>query len=43
MWNYEQAADLSRTHTRIAPGFYTLMADWALDKRGGNYGKALRK
>jgi hypothetical protein len=43
MWNYEQAADLSRKHTGIAPGFYTLMADWALDKRGGNYGKALRK
>ncbi|MES2074828.1 MAG: alpha/beta hydrolase [Pseudomonadota bacterium] len=43
MWNYEQAADLSRKHTRVTPGFYDLMADWAKGKLGGTYGKAYRK
>lgn len=43
MWNYEQAADFSRKHTRITPGFYDLMADWAKGKLGGKYGKAYRR
>lgn len=43
MWNYQQAADFSRKHTRIAPGFYDLMADWAKGKPDGKYGKAERR
>lgn len=43
MWNYVQAADLSRKHTRIAAGFYDLMADWARGGVEGRYGKAERR
>jgi pimeloyl-ACP methyl ester carboxylesterase len=43
MWNYEQAADFSRKHTRVAPGFYDLMADWAKGNLDGKYGKAERR
>lgn len=43
MWNYTQAADLSRKRTRIAPGFYDLLADWARGGVEGNYGRAYRR
>jgi pimeloyl-ACP methyl ester carboxylesterase len=43
MWNYDQAADLSRKHTRITAGFYDLMADWAKGTVGEKYGNAYRK
>ena len=40
MWNYEQAPDFSRKHTRITPGFYDLMADWAKGAMNGKYGNS---
>ncbi|WP_394779139.1 alpha/beta hydrolase family protein [Undibacterium sp.] len=43
MWNYMQAADFSRRHTRITPGFYDLMADWAKGKLDGKYGQAYNR
>lgn len=43
MWNYAEAADGSRRHTRLAPGFYDLMADWAKGTLDQQYGKAYRK
>jgi pimeloyl-ACP methyl ester carboxylesterase len=43
MRNYEQAADLSRKYTRITPGFYDLMADWAKGKIVEPYGRAYRR
>jgi len=43
MWNYVQAPDGTRKHTRIAPGFYDLMADWAKGRLAGPYGSATRK
>jgi pimeloyl-ACP methyl ester carboxylesterase len=42
MWQFEQAPDFSRRHTRIAPGFYDLMADWAKGKLAGAYGQSAR-
>lgn len=35
MWNYDQARDGTRKNTRIAAGFYDLMADWAKGKAYG--------
>jgi pimeloyl-ACP methyl ester carboxylesterase len=43
MWNYEQEADFSRKHTRVTPGFYDLMTDWAKGNLDGKYGKADRR
>jgi pimeloyl-ACP methyl ester carboxylesterase len=43
MWDYAQAADFSRQHTSIAPGFYDLMADWAKGRLGAQYGRAHRR
>lgn len=43
MLNYEQAADFTRKHTRVAAGFYDLMADWAKGQVGEVYGQAYRK
>jgi dienelactone hydrolase len=43
MWNGDQAADGSRKHDRIAPGFYDLMADWAKGEVGEKYGNAYRR
>lgn len=40
MWNYEQAPDFSRKHTRVAAGFYDLMADWAKGSMNGKYGNS---
>jgi pimeloyl-ACP methyl ester carboxylesterase len=40
MWNYEQAPDFSRKHTRVAAGFYDLMADWAKGSINGKYGNS---
>ena len=43
MFNYRQAPDGTRKHTRMAPGFYDLMADWAKGKLAGPYGAATRQ
>jgi pimeloyl-ACP methyl ester carboxylesterase len=43
MWEYDQAADGTRKRTRIPPGFYDLMADWAKGLGGGQYGEASRR
>lgn len=43
MYNYAQAADFSRKHTRITAGFYDLMADWAKGTIGQKYGNAQRE
>jgi dienelactone hydrolase len=43
MYNYVQAPDGTRRHTRIAPGFYDLMADWAKGAVQASYGSAYRK
>ncbi|MDN2710149.1 alpha/beta hydrolase [Janthinobacterium sp. SUN118] len=40
MWHYTEAADGTRKSTRIAAGFYDLMADWAKGKLQGQYGAA---
>ncbi|MFZ6799026.1 alpha/beta hydrolase family protein [Undibacterium sp. Di24W] len=40
--NYIQAADLSRKSTRIAAGYYDLMADWAKGQINVKYGDAYR-
>jgi pimeloyl-ACP methyl ester carboxylesterase len=40
--NYVQAADLSRKSTRIAAGYYDLMADWAKGQINVKYGDAYR-
>ncbi|MFZ6648630.1 alpha/beta hydrolase family protein [Undibacterium sp. TJN25] len=42
MWEYDEAKDGARKRTRIASGFYDLMADWAKGKLDGKYGKAYR-
>lgn len=43
MWEYTEAKDGTRKQTRITPGFYDLMADWAKGKLDGNYGNAYRR
>jgi len=43
MWDDAEAAQGARRHTRIAPGFYDLMADWAKGQLGGPYGAAYRQ
>ncbi len=43
MWNYEQAPDFTRRHTRVTPGFYDLMADWAKGTLRGSYGQSSRR
>lgn len=40
MWRYEQAPDLTRKHTRVTPGFYDLMADWAKGRLRKKYGQS---
>jgi len=42
MWEYAEAADGTRKHTRVAAGFYELMADWAKGKVKQRYGNAAR-
>lgn len=43
MWHYEQASDFSRKHTRVATGFYDLMADWAKGRVRDTYGHAYQR
>ncbi|MFZ6657407.1 alpha/beta hydrolase family protein [Undibacterium sp. TJN19] len=43
MREYEEAKDGVRKHTRVTPGFYDLMADWAKGQRGEKYAKAYRE
>ena len=43
MWEFDQAADGSRDFTRVTPGFYDLMADWAKGALDGKYGAARRE
>jgi hypothetical protein len=43
MWDYEQAPDWSRKHTRVTPGFYDLVADWAKGELREKYGRAERR
>ena len=43
MWEFDQAADGSRDFTRVTPGFYDLMADWAKGDLEGKYGKAQKR
>lgn len=43
MWEYDEAKDFSRKHTRLAGGFYDLMADWAKGALGARYGDATRR
>jgi dienelactone hydrolase len=43
MAEYEEAKDFTRKRTRIAPGFYDLMADWAKGELGAAYGAARRE
>jgi dienelactone hydrolase len=43
MSEYDEAKDLTRKRTRMAPGFYELMADWAKGQLGDSYGKATRR
>ena len=43
MWEFDQAADGSRDFTRVTPGFYDLMADWAKGDLDGKYGAAQRE
>jgi len=43
MWNYEQAPDFTRRHTRVTPGFYDLMPDWAKGPLRGSYGQSSRR
>lgn len=40
MWEFRQAADGSRDYTRVADGFYALMADWAKGELEPPYGNS---
>ncbi|MEM7614669.1 MAG: alpha/beta fold hydrolase, partial [Pseudomonadota bacterium] len=40
MWAFEQQDDGTRAFTRIAPGYYDLLADWARGALDGPYGNA---
>lgn len=40
IWEYQEADDGSRISTRISPGYYDLMADWAKGELRGPYGMA---
>ena len=43
MWEFNEGDDGSRRHTRIAPNFYDLMADWAKGELNDGYGRAVER
>ncbi|MEO0382894.1 MAG: alpha/beta fold hydrolase [Pseudomonadota bacterium] len=40
MWEFETLDDGTRRYTRITPGYYDLLADWARGELAGAYGNA---
>lgn len=40
---FEQAADGSRHYTRVAPGYFDLLADWSRGELSEQYGKSTRR
>ncbi|MFN3170849.1 MAG: alpha/beta fold hydrolase [Hyphomicrobiales bacterium] len=40
MWEFETLEDGTRRHTRITPGYYDLLVDWAHGKLAAGYGNA---
>ena len=43
MVEFAQAADGSRTHTRITDGYFRLLGDWIKGETRGSYGRARRR